>query len=123
MTVAPLVSAIGPTHPLLAAVKQLGRKHRGTLGFFPDGGRYSRFRSTRNVSFSHPLSTLLRDLLRDGLALIQFPAALGVLQQSFGRSEVAGFHERLHLFAFGDNANRVVLLPEVEWRASTSEAA
>lgn len=31
------ISAIGLTSPLLAAVKLLGRKHSGTLGFFPDG--------------------------------------------------------------------------------------
>src|SRR6478735_5905839 len=37
MTVASLVSTIGPTHRLLAAVKLLGRKHSNTLGFFPDG--------------------------------------------------------------------------------------
>jgi len=30
-------SAIGLTSPLLPAVKLLGRKHSGTLGFFPDG--------------------------------------------------------------------------------------
>lgn len=33
----PQVFAIDPTSPLLSAVKQLGRKHSGTLGFFPDG--------------------------------------------------------------------------------------
>lgn len=42
---------------------------------------------------AHPLSVLLRHLFRDTLALIQFPSGLGALQQSFGRSEVAGFHE------------------------------
>jgi GNAT superfamily N-acetyltransferase len=31
------ISATGLTSPLLPAVKQLGRKHSGTLGFFPDG--------------------------------------------------------------------------------------
>lgn len=31
----PQVFAIDPTSPLLSAVKQLGRKHSGTLGFFP----------------------------------------------------------------------------------------
>jgi GNAT superfamily N-acetyltransferase len=31
------ISAIGLTSPLLPAVKLLGRKHSGTLGFFPDG--------------------------------------------------------------------------------------
>ncbi|MBI5770014.1 MAG: GNAT family N-acetyltransferase [Verrucomicrobia bacterium] len=37
MTSSLCVSAIGLTSPLLPAVKLLGRKHSGTLGFFPDG--------------------------------------------------------------------------------------
>ncbi|MDR1011512.1 MAG: hypothetical protein LBM04_10405 [Opitutaceae bacterium] len=31
------ISAIGPMSPLLSAVKQLGRRHSSTLGFFSDG--------------------------------------------------------------------------------------
>ncbi|MDX2152747.1 MAG: GNAT family N-acetyltransferase [Bryobacteraceae bacterium] len=31
------ISAIGPRHPQLEAVMQLGRRHSNTLGFFPDG--------------------------------------------------------------------------------------
>src|SRR5690606_36809471 len=80
-------------------------------------------------SLPHPLAPLLGHLLRDALALIQFPPGLGVLQQSFGRSEIAGFHERLHLVlgadvigwshflhleAFSDDSDRVALLPEGE---------
>lgn len=37
MTAAIQISAIGLSSPLLSSVKQLGRKHRNTLGFFPDG--------------------------------------------------------------------------------------
>ncbi len=37
MTTLVTISAIGLTSPLLPVVKLLGRKHSGTLGFFPDG--------------------------------------------------------------------------------------
>lgn len=65
---------------------------------------------------------MLLHLRCDALALIQFPAGLGALQQSFGRGEIPGFHERLclvlradvvcrshffHLESFGDDSQGI----------------